>query len=486
MDYLFATVSHLPAVLFIGTGWALRLLALFFVPRNRQPTSGMAWLMLIFLAPVPGWLFFLMFGNSKLPKNRQNLQKRVDRYLEAIDDGRSSQTARTAVDKKYSLVLDLAENLVHMPVAYCDRYEILENYNEVFDKLTQDIDNSKEVINVNYYIFCLDASTQKILNALIRAHKRGVSVYVLYDAYCRLKYHKWANRALEKLSEAGVPIKSSLPFSLSVKKYQRPDLRNHRKIVTIDHVIGYTGSQNIIDKTYHRKDDIYYKELVVRMEGNVAKHMEIVFATDWLAETKENILLLDPSPRRHKQNTNLRVQVIPSGPGYADENNLKVFTALFYTAEHSITIVNPYFVPDDALMTAIISAARRGVAVTMVNSEAVDQFFVAHAQRSYYEQLLNAGVKIYLHKRPALIHSKFVVIDDEVSTVGSSNMDMRSFLLDSELTLLVYGTQFASGLQAVADGYLADSRQIDKEVWAKRPTILKLFDNIARLTSSIQ
>lgn len=485
MDYILANISHLPAVLFIGFGWILRLLALFYVPRNRQPTSGMAWLMLIFLTPVLGWIVFLMMGNSKLPKNRRNLQKRVDHYLESIDDGRS-KTARQVVDTKYDTVLDLAESLVHMPVTYCDRYEVLDDYDDVFTKITEDIDRAKDTVNVGYYIFTADTSTQMIIDALIRAHKRGVNVYVLYDSYCMLKYRRWATAAREQLTAAGVPMVASLPFSLTVSKYQRPDLRNHRKLVVIDHYIGYTGSQNIIDKTYHRKDAIYYKELVVRMEGTVAKHMEIVFATDWLAETKENILLLDPSSRRNTSKTNLRVQVIPSGPGYADENNLKVFTALFYVAERSITIVNPYFVPDDALMTAIVSAAKRGVAVTMVNSAATDQFFVAHAQRSYYEQLLNAGVKIYLHKRPALVHSKFVIIDDEVSTVGSSNMDMRSFVLDSELTLLVYGTQFASSLQAVADGYLANSKQLDRHTWSQRPVLRKLFDNIARLTSSLQ
>lgn len=484
MDYLIAGLGHIPAVLLLLVNWSLRLLGLVIVPRNRQPTSGMAWLMLIFLSPIIGWLAFLMFGRSKLPKNRQNLQARVDHYLESIDDGNTA--ARDAISAKYDGVLDLAENLVHMPVTYADRYEVLDAYDEVFKRMTQDILDAKDVINVNFYILALDNSTEKLLKALVDAHRRGVSVYVLYDDYCMLRYRPWARAAANYLRGAGVPVKASLPFSLAPNKYLRPDLRNHRKMVTIDHNICYTGSQNVIDKSYHRKDDIYYKELVVRMEGNVAKHIEIVFATDWLAETKDNILLLDPAPRRHNKQTNLRVQVLPSGPGYLDENNLKVFAALFYTAERSITIVNPYFVPDDAMMTAIISAARRGVNVTMLNSEAIDQFFVAHAQHSYYEQLLEAGVHIYLHRKPVLVHSKFIVIDEEVSTVGSSNMDMRSFQLDSELTLMVYGKQFASNLQAVADTYLADARMIDRESWLSRPAMHKVFDTIARLTASIQ
>ncbi len=484
MDYLIAELGHFPTVLLLLVNWSLRLLGLVIVPRNRQPMSGMAWLMLIFLSPIIGWTAFLMFGNSKLPKNRRNLQARVDHYLESIDEGDCE--ARKAVSSKYDSVLNLAESLVHMPVTYADRYEILDVYNDVFKSLTQDINGAKDVIYVSFYILGLDSSTKNLLKALVSAHKRGVSVYVLYDNYSVLRYRKWARAAIVYLKAAGVPIHASLPFSLAPNKYMRPDLRNHRKIVTIDHNICYTGSQNIIDKTYHRSDDICYKELVVRMEGHVAKHVEIVFATDWLAETKENILLLDPHPRRHNKQTNLRVQVLPSGPGYLDENNLKVFTALFYTAERTITIVNPYFVPDSALMTAIVSAARRGVAVTMINSEAVDQFFVAHAQRSYYEQLLDAGVHIYLHRKPVLVHSKFMIVDEEVSTVGSSNMDMRSFLLDSELTVMVYGEQFATSMQAIADAYLTDAKSIDKESWSRRPASHRALDTIARLTSAIQ
>ncbi len=485
-DFILADISRLPAIIFILFGWLLRILALFVVPRNRQPTSGMAWLMLIFISPILGWLAFLLIGSSKLPRHRQNLQARVDRYLEAIDQG--EHTAKEAVNAKYTKTVNLAERLVHMPVTYCDRYEVLADYNEVFSRLAQDIDEAKEVVNINFYIMALDESTEPVVAAIERAHKRGVSVYVLFDDYCRvsLRYRRRFKALFNRLSDAGVRCIGSLPISLTFKKYLRPDLRNHRKLVTIDHYVAYTGSQNLIDKTYHRKDDIKYKELVVRLEGDVAKHIEIVFATDWLAETKENILLLDPTSRRRNTNTNLRVQVVPSGPGYLDENNLKVFASLFYEAEKSITIVNPYFVPDDSLMTALTSAVRRGVQVNMINSEVIDQLFVGHAQRSYYEQLLAAGVRIYLHKKPTLVHSKFIVVDDEVSAVGSSNLDIRSLVLDSELTLLVYGEQFASSLQAIADSYLANSRQLDKDQWAKRSAVNKLFDNIARLTSSLQ
>lgn len=168
MEIILANTSHLPAILFILTGWILRLLALFVVPRNRSPMSGMAWLMLIFLSPAPGWLLFLILGSSKLPKNRRNLQAKVDNYLEAIDQ--SDLAARGAVDKKYAKTLDLAERLVHMPVAYCDRYELIDTYDDMFARLAGDIDAAKEVVNINFYILGLDAATQPVFDALKRAH----------------------------------------------------------------------------------------------------------------------------------------------------------------------------------------------------------------------------------------------------------------------------------------------------------------------------
>ncbi len=482
MNDFLTTFGSISTLLFV-VNWALRVLALFIVPRNRAPMSGMAWLMTIFLLPIPGWILYLMFGSPKLPRNRRHIQARVDGYLDQI--GGDVTIDAKPILPKYRGVMQLAESLSHLPLTYCDRYELLADYDDVFVRLADDIDRAKEIVTMSFYIMGLDTSTEPVVAALERAAKRGVAVYVLYDDYPRLKYRRTFRPLRKRLESAGVQCVASLPIRLFSKDYLRPDLRNHRKLVTIDHQVGYTGSQNLINETYNRKDGIIYKELMVRMEGHVVQQLEIIFATDWLAETKENILFLKPLPKNTPK-TNLRVQVVPSGPGYDDENNLKVFTSLFYAAESSITIVSPYFVPDPALMLAIVSAARRGVKVTMINSAVTDQLLVAHSQRSYYEELFQAGVAIHWHKSPVLVHSKFVVVDDEMSMVGSSNMDIRSFELDSEVTLVVHGEQFATGLQAIADTYLADSRQLSPREWAKRPTSHKLIDNIARLTSSLQ
>jgi cardiolipin synthase len=215
--------------------------------------------------------------------------------------------------------------------------------------------------------------------------------------------------------------------------------------------------------------------------------LEAVFINDWLAETGQVLddHTADFSHQLQEKGT-MMAHIAPSGPGYEYENNRKLFTSLFHAAEKRITIVNPYFVPDQSLMSALTSATARGVKVTLVNSEAIDQVMVAHAQRSYYEELLRSGADIYLYKKPALLHSKFAIIDDDACFVGSSNMDIRSFELNQELTLISYDEEFVASMQQVTDGYLKKSRKVSRAEWAKRPSRKQLLDNLARLTSSLQ
>lgn len=293
---------------------------------------------------------------------------------------------------------------------------------------------------------------------------------------------------LKRLAADGVEVQAMLPLKMPGKGYVRPDLRNHRKLVVVDGQIGYTGSQNLVRRNYHRKDDIYYDELVVRVQGPIALQLSAVFISDWYAETGELLDYKDfgTTPTEIKSFGTSLAQLLPSGSGYDDENNLKLFTSLLYAAKQRITITNPYFVPDDALTTAITSAAKRGVSVTLINSEAMDQWMVGHAQRSFYEALLTAGVNIYLYKAPVLLHSKFITVDDDIATVGSSNMDIRSFLLNMEVTLVSYDPAVVKQLHSVEADYLSRSKKVSIAQWHKRPRRQRLLDNIARLTAALQ
>jgi cardiolipin synthase len=275
-------------------------------------------------------------------------------------------------------------------------------------------------------------------------------------------------------------------------QWNRPDLRNHRKIVVIDGRVGFTGSQNLVEDAYHKRGNvrkgIHYIELVARVTGPVVHELNAAFATDWFSETNE---LLDatptPEPRVSTQaGGDVLCQVLPSGPGFEHNNNLMLFVELFHAARQRITIANPYVVPDQPLLLALTSAAQRGVEVTLIVSEIGDQFLVFHAQRSYYEELLKAGVHIHWYQSPVLLHSKFLTIDDDIAVIGSSNMDIRSFQLNLEVTLVCYNKDVVADLQEIAADYLCHARSLQLDVWQTRPPLIKLFDNLARLTSALQ
>lgn len=227
---------------------------------------------------------------------------------------------------------------------------------------------------------------------------------------------------------------------------------------------------------------------MARVSGPVVAQLEAAFITDWYAET--GILL----NRQAAPETTLALQacgdmlcqVLPSGSGFENENNLRLFTTLIHAAQRTLVITNPYFVPDDALMTAITSAAQRGVDVTLINSEVSDQFLVSHAQRSYYEELLKAGVKIYWYPAPVLLHAKHISIDDDIAVIGSSNLDIRSFQLNLEVTLVCYDARVVAEMRRIEEGYLHKSRPVLLGDWQTRSAREKLFENISRLTAALQ
>jgi cardiolipin synthase len=179
-------------------------------------------------------------------------------------------------------------------------------------------------------------------------------------------------------------------------------------------------------------------------------------------------------------------QLLPSGPGYDTLNNAKLFAALIHKAEKSIVITNPYFVPEEAILDAITSAAKRGVDVTIINSEAMDQWMVGHAERSYYAELMDTGVKIYLYKYPVLLHSKHMTIDDDIAVIGSSNMDIRSFELDLECIVVAYSKSVVKDLRKVQKYNLSRATKVNPDTWHQRPFFDKFRDSIARLTSALQ
>lgn len=473
-------------------GWILPFVMLFIVPVNRKPSSATAWLLLIFLIPYLGLVIFLLLGSPKLSKRRRAEQHKMSELISKVVAEARTQPELVAIldpaiPPRDAPFVKLNTSLGHLPAIAGNAVELLPEYNAVFARIAQDIDHAQQFVHAEYFATSRDEETEGVFAALERAVSRGVKVRMLMDHLGSRKYPNFKVMQ-ERLTAAGIEHHITLPLHFFGANYTRIDLRNHRKIVVIDGQIGYTGSQNLIKRNYFRKDAIYYDELVARISGPAVAELEAAFATDWYSESGV-LLTRQNAPEvaiELKAAGDVLCQILPSGSGFEDENNLKLFTALIHAAQHRLVITNPYFVPDDALMTALTSAAQRGVDVTLVNSEASDQFLVSHAERSYYEDLLKAGVKLYRYKAPILLHSKHITIDDDIAVIGSSNMDIRSFLLNLEVTLICYAPSVVADLRQVEARNLSRSNAVNLEEWETRSTREKLFENVSRLTAALQ
>ena len=220
--------------------------------------------------------------------------------------------------------------------------------------------------------------------------------------------------------------------------------------------------------------------------GPVVEELDAVFITDWYSETDEILDEPDSFELEAPEFGGIQAQIVPSGPGFEDENNLRLFNHLIYNANRSVVVCSPYFVPDESLLHALTTEARSGVDVRLYVGETSDHWLTHKAQQSYYDELVRAGVRIFMYHAPTVLHSKFLIIDDEVSIIGSSNMDERSFAMNLEVTLFIVNKEFTQRMYDLeAQRYAPNSVELNAEEWQSRPLLKKYLENVARLTSSL-
>jgi cardiolipin synthase len=483
------TLTWIIIVVALLVDFGLRIVAIIVVPRNRRPTSATAWLLAVFFIPYVGWLFFLLIGSYKLPKQRRLRQQQINEFILESTDG----IERVRRDRPWppwlASVVRLNRNVGAMPLVGGNAASLIGDYQASLDAMTDAIGSARRYVHVEFYILSWDHTTGPFFDALEAAVKRGVSVRVMLDHIASLRT-KGYKRTIKRLTTMGAKWQLMLPVQPLKGRYQRPDLRNHRKLLVIDGHVGFMGSQNVIDRTYNKRGNIRrglkWKELVARLEGPIVSGLNAIFITDWYSETGEVIDRERDPIHEVRTKEEIDCQLVPSGPGFENENNLKLFLALLYNATDRIIITSPYFVPDEAMLMALTTAVQRGIHVELFVSEIGDQALVYHAQRSYYEQLLRAGVTIWMYKAPYILHAKHFTIDDEVAVIGSSNMDMRSFMLNSEISLMVRGRSFVSELREVEQGYRDVSTRLTLDDWLRQPLHSTVLDNLARLTSALQ
>ncbi len=463
--------------------------ALVVAPRNRRPSSALAWILLISFLPVVGLLLFVLIGSSKLPRVRQQRQQSMDELITERTQALEHAPQLPGAPEWLPAVARLNRTVGAMPLLGANDARLLTSFDEQLDALVAAVRDARRYLHVEFYILSLDETTSPFFAALSDAVQRGVRVRVLFDHLGSRPYPGY-RRTCAELDRMGAEWRLMLPVQPLRGRYQRPDLRNHRKLLVADGQLGYVGSLNLIDPGYdkraNRRRGLQWRDLLAQVRGPVVRELDAVFATDWFSET--DVLIDDPGETETLPDGRgeLLAQIAPSGPAFRTENNLALFNSLLYYASKRVSITSPYFVPDESLLGAILTAARRGVAVELFVGVIGDQFFVFHAQHSYYADLLEAGVRIYLYPAPSILHAKHLSVDDDVAVVGSSNMDIRSFQLDLELMLMVCGRSFIEELRAVEDGYRAVSRELTTAEWSERTRRHRLVDDLTRLTSAVQ
>ncbi|MEE1619483.1 cardiolipin synthase [Brachybacterium sp. J153] len=474
----------------LGLDVALRIAGLVLVPRNRRPGSALAWLLAIMVLPIVGFPLYLLLGKAQLPRKRRVKQEHINALMHERAERIPDSELDPDVPSWLQGAVRLNRALGAFPLTGNNSADLEIDYDSSLAGMAADIRAAREQVHVLFYTAGLDEVTADLFAALGEAADRGVRVRVLYDHWGSAS-HRAVYRAMrEHLDAHGIEHYPMMPFKpFRDGAFQRPDLRNHRKLVIVDGQVGWMGSQNLIaahyDKPANIRRGLHWQETMVRLRGPIVAEMNLLFATDWYYESDEQISEGELVSAPEDTSGSYECQLVPSGPGFVFENNLLLFNQLFYSAERRISAVSPYFVPDESMLAAMITAARRGVEVELFVSEIGDQFLVFHAQRSYYTALLEAGVRIWLYRAPTILHAKHVTIDESVTVIGSSNMDIRSFLLDMESSLMVGGTDFMEKMHEVEDVYRSRSRELTLEEWQRRPRLMQLLDDLCRLASAV-
>jgi len=491
--------TTLPALLsaaLVVANIAICVAALIVLPGNRRPQTAMAWLLLILALPFLGFLLFLMFGRTSVGRKRREQQAEVNAAILG-----AAQLDRIGDDVRRAELAPLVQGFARLnhrlgvlPLSFGNSVELIDDYSGCVEAMRREVDAAEHYVHVQFYISAWDEVTAGFFEALVRATERGVDVRFLFD-HIGSKGIPGYKEFVERLAGTSIEWAPMLPIRPLKGELRRPDLRNHRKIMVVDGRVAFSGSQNLIepcyDKPKNQKLGRAWVELMARIEGPAVQELNVVFATDWFVETGQRlhdiVAVLPPEPAdRPGAVTDVGIQVLPSGPGFASENNLRLFNSMLYSAESRLSLTSPYFVPDDSLLYAVTTAAQRGVDVELFVGATADQFMVAHAQRSYYESLLEAGVRIWLYPEPFVLHAKHFSVDDRVAVVGSSNMDMRSFALNYEVVMMMTGQEIVARLAKVQDVYRSLSTELTLDEWRARSRGDRYLDNVMRLTATLQ
>lgn len=450
---------------------------------NRNPSTTMAWILLLALIPVVGLVLYFLFGQNvfKRRKYDKKAQRDLMAYERIENDALRLHQDWSVFDPSRQKLLGLSQRLARSPISFNSETRILTNGEETFGTLLLELRQAQHHIHMEYYIFRADHIGTRIQQILIEKARAGVAVRFMYDAVGSMQLSK---AFLKELSDAGVQVAAygnSTSFFSS-----RVNYRNHRKIVVIDGDVGFMGGLNVGDEYLSRSKTYgFWRDTHMLLRGEAVRTMQIIFLQDWMHTTGEKILEQDYlSPQLRFTAGDGAVQIIASGPDNERRALKNIFFSMITSAEKSVWIASPYFIPDEDILTALRVAAMSGLDVRLLFPAKPDKWLPFLASHSYFPALLESGVKIYEYEK-GFIHSKLLITDGEIATIGTANMDMRSFHLNFEVNALLLQTESVSRIVADFERDLLSTRQIVHETFMNKRLLERLLESAARLMSPL-
>lgn len=429
--------------------------------RHRQPESRMAWLVVVLTLPYAGAIAYVMLGETRVGRKRVARLKQAFESLPRPEEtiGGSAGDHRPDETDWYKPLFDVGESISGYRPVGGNHARLLHDSDSAIDEMVADIDAATDHVHLLFYIWLNDRNGTKMAEALKRAASRGVTCRAMVDD---LGSHDFVrSRQWKELAAAGVHTATALKIGNPLLRMLkgRVDIRNHRKILVIDNRVTYCGSQNCADVEFLPKAKFApWVDAVMRFEGPIARQNQHLFASDWMASVDEDISDIVRQPVA-ADSAGFTAQVIATGPTSRSSAMPELFESLMYAARRELFITTPYYVPNASIQAALSAAANRGVDTSIVLPARNDDFAVGGTSKSYYEELLTAGVKIYEYS-PGVLHTKSLTLDGEVTLIGSANMDRRSFDLNYENNILLHSEAVTAEMRARQQRYLTNCRLV--------------------------
>jgi cardiolipin synthase len=471
--------------------WALALYALvtavFLISENRRPQSTMAWMLVFFLAPGFGLLIYFLCGRDRKAFSKrdelltQNLKglPLLSSILSRQDEQIAWLEGESAVRRKLMM---LVRRNSHSALTTGNVVELQQNAAEFYHSLIEDLKAARDSIHLQYFIWGADKFTQGLKDILIAKAGEGVKVRLLYDPIGSFFHLRRAY--VRELKAAGVFMVPTSPlYRLHTIGY-----RNHRKITVIDGAIGYTGGMNIGQEHLDGGEGFSsWRDTQLRIAGEAAVVLQAVFTIDWYNATGEN-LLVEANFRARADEPDGRgvpVQILTSGPDSEWAAIRQLYSSMIGSAQRHVCLQSPFFIPDATIAEALKQAALSGVDVkVMLSARASGNPLPDWAGRTYMADVMAAGVRVFLYEK-GYLHAKTISIDSEICSIGSANIDIRSFSINYEINAVIYDRRFATKLERDFERDLADCVEFDLAAYSKRSSVIRFRDSAARLLSPL-